>query len=196
MLKSAFHLEQLGDRVLHRSISQKFAGRLASAVAILPMACVLVVGSACAQMSVDCKGEIDLPVSLYTGDGIQLVKGRFDIEIRSEKGLDFLVFLQKGEIISLVNGQSIGGHVMADNLPDQPMLGTVYLYSVGTSHEPEKDEKSSVTFMEHLKNRPWKAALRVYRYSAPQNREVAFILEEESKPGEWSRTDFKLFLKK
>ena len=54
------------------------------------------------------KGEIELPTTLYTGDRIELEKGRFEIEIRSEKGLNFLVFLRKGELISLVNGQGDG----------------------------------------------------------------------------------------
>jgi len=146
-------------------------------------------------MSVAYKGEIELPVSLWTGDGVQLEKGKFEIEIRSEKGLYFLAFLRKGEIISLVNGQAMGAEVKADKFPDQPMVGTVYLYAA-TPHEPEKDEKSSVTFVEHLRSRPWRAALRVYNYSDPQNREVDFILDEESTPGQWSRTNFKLFLKK
>ena len=163
--------------------------------AILPLAWGVFVGSACAQMSVVYKGDIELPTSLCTGDGIQLEKGKFEIEIRSEKGLRLLAFLRKGEIISLVNGQALGAEVKADKLPDQPMVGTVYLYAA-TPHEPEKDEKSSVTFVEHLRSRPWRAALRVYNYSDHQNREVDFILEEESTPGQWSRTNFKLFLKK
>ena len=163
--------------------------------AILPLAWGVFVGSARAQMSIVYKGDIELPTSLCTGDGIQLEKGKFEIEIRSEKGLNFLAFLRKGEIISLVNGQAMGAEVQADKLPDQPMVGTVYLYAA-TPHEPEKDEKSSATFVEHLRSRPWRAALRVYNYSDHQNREVDFILEEESTPGQWSRTNFKLFLKK
>jgi len=169
--------------------------RLTLAAVILPLAWSSFVGSACAQMSVAYKGEIELPVSLWTGDGVQLEKGKFEIEIRSEKGFNFLAFLRKGKIISLVNGQAMGAEVKADKFPDQPMVGTVYLYAA-TPHEPEKDEKSSVTFVEHLRSRPWRAALRVYNYSDPQNREVDFILDEESTPGQWSRTNFKLFLKK
>ena len=157
--KSGVHLEQLGDQVLHRSNSQNFACRLALAAAILSIVWVIFVGSARAQMSVAYKGEVELPVTLFTADGIELEKGRFDIEIRSEKELNFLVFLRKGEIISLVNGQALGAQAKTEDLPDQPMLGTVYLYAAGTSHEPEKDEKSSVTFIEHLKSRPWRAVL-------------------------------------
>jgi hypothetical protein len=170
--------------------------RLKLAGAILPLTWILFTGSAHAEMSVAYTGDVDLPVTLYTGDGIQLEKGRYEIEIRSEKGLNFLAFLRKGELVSLVNGQPIGAQVKANKLPDQPMVGTVYLYAPRAQQDAEKVEKPSVTFAEHLRNRPWRAALRVYNYSDPQNLEVDFILEEKNASGEWSRTDFKLFVKK
>ena len=145
-------------------------------------------------MSTSYRGELELPTSLYTGDGIQLEKGKFQIEIRSEKGRYFLVFLRSGELISLVNGRSPNAEEISKH-PDLPMIGTVYLSPPGTPGGPEKEERSTVTFTEHLRSRPWKAALRAYRFPDPQSREVDFTLQEESKPGEWSRTDFKLFLK-
>src|ERR1039458_5504085 len=144
--------------------------RLKLAGTILPLTWILLAGSARAQMSAAYKGAIDLPVTLYSGDGIQLEKGRYEIELRSEKGFNVLAFLRKGELVSLVNGQAIDAQVKANRLPDQPMIGTVYLYAGGASQEPEKDEKPSVTFAEHLRSRPWRAALRVYNYSDPQNR--------------------------
>lgn len=170
--------------------------RLNLAAAIIPLTSILLAGSARAQMSVAYKSEIQLPVTLCTGDGIQLEKGRYEIEIRSEKALNILAFLRKGEVVSLVTGQAMGAQAKANKLPDQPMIGTTYLYAAGNQQEAEKDEKSSVTFAEHLRSRPWRAALRVYSFSDPQNREVDFIFEEKTTSGDWSRTDFKLFLKK
>ena len=88
----------------------------------------------------------------------------------------------------------MGAEVQADKLPDQPMVGTVYLYAA-TPHEPEKDEKSSVTFVEHLRSRPWKPPSE-FTITLTLKTGRLFILEEESTPGQWSRTNFKLFLKK
>jgi hypothetical protein len=147
-------------------------------------------------MSVSSKGELELPASLYTGEGIQLAKGKFEVEVRSEKEHKFLVFLRNGEIVALVNGQRIGAEEKASKPPDLPLIGTVYLHPPKPSQVQEKEEKSTVTFAEHLRSRPWNAALRAYRYIDPQSREVDFVLEEESKPGQWSRTDFRLFLVK
>jgi hypothetical protein len=147
-------------------------------------------------MSTSSRGELELSAPLYTGDGIELAKGKFRIEIRSEKGRRFLAFQRGGDVIALVNGQPSYSGEKVEKHPDLPMIGTVYLYPPEIPREPEKEEKSTVTFAEHLRTRPWKAALRAYRFSDPQSSEVDFILREESKPGEWSRTDFKLFLKK
>jgi hypothetical protein len=166
------------------------------AASILPLAWVAFAGSGRAEMSVFYRGELVLPMPLYTGDGIRLDKGKCEIEIRSEKAHAFLAFLRNGALVALVNGRPIGAERRADKPPDLPMLGTIYLYPPGPPRIQEKEEKSSVTFAEHLVSRPWKAVLRVYRYSNPQRREVNFMLQEESKPGEWSRTEFNLFLQK
>lgn len=165
-------------------------------VCVLPISLFFCTRPSYAQMTVSWKGELVLPMSLYTGDGIELEKGKFEVEVRAEKEHEFLAFIRNGEILSLVKGQRIAAEERASNLPDLPLIGTVFLHPPQPSHVQEKEEKPTVTFAEHLKSRPWKAALRAYRYDDPQSKEVDFVLEEESKPGEWSRTDFKLFLAK
>src|SRR5207244_7727378 len=113
-----------------------------------------------------------------------------------EKGRHFLVFMRNGEIISLVNEQPRNAGEVANSRPDLAMTGTVYLHPPVPPKIREHEEKSTVTFAEHLKSRPWKAALRVYRFSVPKNNQVDLELDEETEPGKWSRTDFDLFLKK
>ena len=166
------------------------------ATCVVPVSLLLFATLSYAQMSVSSKGELELPTSLYTGDGIQLEKGKFGMEVRSEKEHEFLVFMRNGEVVSLVSGQRIDPEKNAKRLPDLPLIGTVYLHPPKPPQVQEKEEKSTVTFAEHLKSRPWNAALRAYRSIDPQSTEVDFVLEEESKPGEWSRTDFRLFLAK
>jgi len=170
--------------------------RFNHAAYFLPISLILFAKLTHAQMSTSYLGEIDLPSTLYTGDGTELEKGRFQIEIRVEKSRHFLVFMRDGEIISLVNERKRETGEEANKSPDLAMLGTVYLHPPVPPKVREHEEKSTVTFAEHLKNRLWKAALRVYRSSDPQSNEVDFQLDEEIKPGEWSRADFGLFLKK
>jgi hypothetical protein len=149
-----------------------------------------------AQMTVSYRGELELDTTVYTGDGIELKKGKFEIEIRSEKGHQFLVFLRGGNVIALVNGGSADNEGKEKKRPDVPLTGTIYLYPPEIPREPQKEEASTVTFAEHLRSRPWKAALRVYGDPSHLNNEVDCVLEEETKPGQWSRTQFNLFLKK
>jgi hypothetical protein len=149
-----------------------------------------------AQMTVSYRGELELDTTVYTGDGIELKKGKFEIEIRSEKGHQFLVFLRGGDVIALVNGESADNEAKDKKRPDMPLTGTVYLYPPEIPREPPKEEASSVTFAEHLRGRPWKATLRVYGDPSSPNHEVDCVLEQEMKPGQWSRTQFNLFLKK
>jgi len=151
-------------------------------------------GPASAQISTTYAGDLELPMPLYTRDGTRLEKGKFQIEIRLEKGRHFLAFLRNRQLVSLVDEQPANSAEGSAQLPDLPIIGTVYLRSAGTPLA--KEEKATVTFAEHLGSRPWKADIRVYRYSDPQKNEVYFLLEEELKPGEWSRTQFKLFLHK
>jgi len=161
-----------------------------------PISLILFAGLTHAQMSASYVGELDLPSTLYTGDGVQLQKGRFQIEIRFEKGRHFLLFMRDGAIVSLVNEKPHDAGEGASQRPDLPMTGTVYLHPPAPPKVREHEEKSTVTFAEHLRSRPWKAALRVYRFSVSQRSEVDVELDEEIKPGEWSRTDFGLFLEK
>src|SRR6266404_1463547 len=176
-----------------------FQGRklpFSSPAYFLPISLILFAGLARGQMTTAYEGELDLPSTLYTGDGIELESGRFQIEIRVEKAHHFLVFMRDGEIVSLVNERKHDAGDEANKGPDVPMIGTVYLHPPAPPKVREREEKATVTFAEHLKSRPWNAALRVHHLSGPQSNEVDFELDEEIKPGEWSRADFSLVLKK
>ena len=143
-------------------------------------------------------GELQLPVTLYSSDGTELEKGEFHVDLRSEKGSCMLVFLRGSDSVKVVNGVAEASENVTATAPTLPLIGTVYLYESKTpkGSEEEKrpaDEKPNVTFIEHLGARPWKAALRAYCYPQPGPPEVVFVLKEQKSPGEWIRTDFKLF---
>ena len=85
--------------------------------------------------------EIRLPLDLYTGDGILLRKGGFDLEVRREKEHYSLVFLQDEEILAVVNGQETAQEAARTLLP---VMGTHYLRStaipLGTAEERQLSE--------------------------------------------------------
>jgi len=140
-------------------------------------------------------GELTLPIPLYTPDGVQLEPWKFGIQIRREKERRVLVFLHGDQVIDMVSGTALQDHPSSGKLPDVPVIGTVYLYLADVPREP-KEEKATVTFAQHLRSRPWKAALRVYRYADSGNPAVDFILTEELKPGERLQNVFSLLLSK
>jgi hypothetical protein len=170
--------------------------KLVPSASILLMSGIWLAAPAHAQMTVSYRGELELDTTVYTRDGVELKKGKFEIEIRSEKRHQFLVFLRGGDVIARLNGEPVDNEGKDKKRPDVPLTGTVYLYPPEIPREPPKEEASSVTFAEHLRGRPWKAALRVYGEPSSLNDEVDCVLEEETKPGQWSRTQFNLFLKK
>jgi hypothetical protein len=178
----------------NRDGKEKFELLLPATILLISWICLAAPTNA--QMTVSYRGELELGTTVYTGDGIELRKGKFEIEIRSEKGRRFLVFLRGGDVIALVNGASANNEGKDKKRPDVPLTGTIYLYPPEIPREPQKEEASTVTFAEHLRGRPWKAALRVYGDPSHLNNEVDCVLEEETKPGQWSRTQFNLFLKK
>jgi hypothetical protein len=147
------------------------------------------------QMPVAYWGELTLPVPLYTPEGVQLEPGKFGIQIRSEKERRVLLFLHGDHVVATVTGTPVESQPSSGKLPDVPVIGTVYLYPPDVPREP-KEEKPTVTFTQHLRSRPWKAALRVYRYADPANAAVDFIFTEELKPGERLQNEFNLLLSK
>ncbi|HEX2523984.1 MAG TPA: hypothetical protein VHP35_17875, partial [Terriglobia bacterium] len=53
------------------------------------------------------KGELQLPVDLYTSEGILLEKGTFEIEVRQEKGHYALVAIKKDKVLARLRGEMV-----------------------------------------------------------------------------------------
>ena len=149
-----------------------------------------------AQMATSYQGKIELPVDLYSGDGILLEKGKFDVEVRSEKGHYFLVFFRSGKILALVNGRSPAREAK-ESPATIPVVGTVFLRSTAEPIRTEEERHYVKTGRPQYaeETRDWKATLRVYRATKPTSKDVYFIFEERADHGEWTRTEFTLFFK-
>jgi hypothetical protein len=148
-----------------------------------------------AQSVVSYKSDIQLPVDMYTGDGVLLQKGHFDLEVRSEGGHYSLLFLDKNKTIARLNGQTVGKGLeeSKDLCPCIPLLGTTLLLP---NTPIEKGKGTAAAVAPRLPNLSWKATLRVYKSPNPSDKEVRFIFQEKENSGQQIRVHFRLFLKK
>ena len=153
-----------------------------------------------AQMIASYTGQVNLPISVFTGDGVQLEKGRYELEVRTEKNRRFLAFVRDGEVLALANAQP----GLADENPDVPLVGTIYLYPAKSADETskksgqasDKKEKTDLMLAEYLESRPWIASMRVYECIDRAKVGVYFIFQEKAGAGQSSSIVFELFRKK
>jgi len=137
--------------------------------------------------------EIRLPVDIYTGDGILLRKGNFNLEVRRENEHYTLVFLENEEILAVVNGRETAREATQIMLP---LVGTHYLrftgIPLGTAEERQLSKTGRPSYQDD--DRDWESTLRVYRGSDQD--EVHFIFQKRKDWADWERTLFKLFRKR
>ncbi len=136
------------------------------------------------------------PRDLYTGEGVLLEKGPYNLQLRWEKGHHSLAFLREEAIIALVNGQS--HREEAGEKWIIPVVGTIFLRStaqpIGTDEERHYSKTGRAQY--EYEPRDWSATMRAYRSVDSENREVRFVLRENGKDGKAKRKDFVLFLDK
>ena len=126
-------------------------------------------------------GEIDLPVELYTTDGISLGPGKFQVKIRQESQRYALVFLNEGKQAAKI--MSVPAGVWSAGVPLAP---TTLLW-------PPPQEKAEIRskISPYLANLCWEATLRVYRSAEPSGKEIRAIFQAPTK-----QIEFPLFLEK
>ena len=140
--------------------------------------------------------QLYLPMDLYTGEGLRIEKGSYNLELRFEKGHHSLVFLRGERIIAVVNG-----------LPHQeevsqkwviPVVGTLFLrptaIPIGTDEERHYSKTGQAQY--EYEPRDWKATMRVFQSVDEGNKEIRFVLQKTGKLGEPTRNNFLLFLDK
>ena len=134
--------------------------------------------------------EMRLPQDLYTGDGIRLGKGAFDLEVRRENEHYSLVFLKDQEIVAIVNGRETAAGPTERVIP---VVGTHYLRStaipLGTAEERQLSKTGRPQYQDD--DREWDTSLRVFRGS---DDEVHFVFQRKKDWDHWEGTVFKLFL--
>ncbi len=134
---------------------------------------------------------MQIPVDLYTAQGIRLEAGRYELEVKQQESGYTLVFTTSGRISAVV--KEVKGEDSAVAAAEIPLVGTHYMRSsnepVLTAFERRTSRTGKPRYEEEA--RDWKAALRVYRSQADDA--VFFTFQERRPRGQWSRAHFQLF---
>ena len=138
------------------------------------------------------QGSIKLPFDLYTSDRTKLERGRYELEIRLEEGLPFLVFISGGQTVALVRAQATEGDQEKATVP---VVGTIFMRLKDLPMPTDEDRHYSKTGRPQYEEerRDWKATMRVYAASRKSGATVVFLFHLRGKDEEWMRTSFKLF---
>jgi hypothetical protein len=123
------------------------------------------------------RGEVWLPVELYTASGESIPSGKRELEIRSEGDDYILVFLSGEKRIASIHGKT-GARAAGFNIP---IVGTILLWPVKTA-----PTKSSIS--PYLANLSWSVTLRLYQASEPASKELRAIFRDKA-----IRVEFPLF---
>ena len=139
------------------------------------------------------RAYIQLPVDLYTAEGAHLAKSRYEVEVKLEQEKYILTFRSQGEVRALVNGLVSENDAVASAV-NIPLVGTHFLRPYVQEEATDGDRKLSKTGRSQYEEqeRDWKATLRAYRH--PYDNEALLVFQERQE-GEWSRVEFRLFLK-
>jgi hypothetical protein len=136
------------------------------------------------------KGQITLPIDLYTTEGTGLPKGKYEIQVNVDKQRFLLSFHSAGKSVAELAGHEMQGDLF--NLPATvPLVGTQYLRSsaepVQTAQERQYSKTGLPQYAEEA--RDWKATMRVYKSDVGS---VFFVFQLGGKDGRYRRVDFKL----
>ena len=163
---------------------------LRSAAGILGM--VLISGPSILYCLPSYKGTMQIPVDLYTEDGIRLKKGLYELEIK-QQGTDHVLVFSAADRTQAVVKQTTGEDSGVE-AAEIPLVGTHYMRSsdepVLTAFERRMSKTGAPRYQEEI--RDWKAAIRVYRSRTGDT--VFFTFQERQERGRWSRSHFRLLL--
>ena len=160
----------------------------------------VLLGPLAAEVTTTYKGELPLPEDLYSSDGILLKKGKFEVEVRYERGHYVLVLAEKGDKLvtkedkpsAKVGGEAVSGEQSRAFMKGVPLFGTVRLESAQPS-EPAK-ENETPSNPTPLPKFSWEVTLRAFEVSNKD--EVAFVFRKNGSAQPPTTVVFRLFRNK
>jgi hypothetical protein len=129
------------------------------------------------------RGEVDLPGEVFTADGASITRGKHPLEVRMQGDRYTLVVAGPEKQSASLEGVPFTGL----DWFVRPVVGTILLWS---AKEPPAEESRS-KLSPYLTNVDWRATLRLYRSTDPQNEELRAVLADGPK-----RIQFTLFSSK
>jgi len=137
------------------------------------------------------KGELRLPVELFTEGGMRVQPGKAALELRFEKGQYSLWFLSDGPRV-VIKGRPFRE---AELHLGTPLSGTILLRAMDDFLASTEDRQHSKTGRAQYEeaSHDWKATLRVYRSLDPKSQECYFVFQARTQFGSWDRVVFRMF---
>jgi hypothetical protein len=137
-------------------------------------------------------GVMTLPTDLFTQEGTNLEKGKYQIEVVSDGTHWTLSFLSEGKDRVVVKGNVTAGDLF--DVPGLlPLVGTHYMRSSAEPLKTAQERQFSKTGLPQYaeQERDWKATIRAYKNSR-EPAEVFFIFQVKNAGSQPARADFKL----
>jgi hypothetical protein len=108
------------------------------------------------------RGEVRLPVDLYTEAGGTIASGKYQVEVRLEAGAAKLAFLSGSDVVAAIEADA--------KRPDTnftiPLAGTVLLRPVEKPKSEESSDQSRSEISPYLTPISWNTTLRFYKSSS------------------------------
>jgi hypothetical protein len=139
------------------------------------------------------KGELQLPVDLYTSEGILLEKGTFEIEVRQEKGHYALVAIKKDKVLARLRGEMVSEDESLQVSRGMPLTGTLRLEEASEGAKETANE-SAANPSPYLSRLSWRVTLRVFE--APNKNDVVFVFRNNRSAEPSTTVTFRLFRNK
>lgn len=142
------------------------------------------------------RGELPLPIDLYSSDGILLEKGKFEVEVRYERDHYALAIAKKeGKPLTKVGGQTVSREQLKEVQQGVPLFGTLRLESPQPSGAAkEAGNETSSNPSPYLPRFSWQVTLRAFE--VPNKDEVVFLFRNNGSVEPPTTVVFRLFRNK
>jgi hypothetical protein len=108
------------------------------------------------------RGEVRLPVDLYTQAGEPIAGGKYQVEVRLGAGAPKLAFLSGSDVVASIDAQA----KRSDASFTIPLAGTVLLRPVDKPTAEESSDKDGSEISPYLAPISWNTTLRIYKSSS------------------------------
>lgn len=137
------------------------------------------------------KGELQLPFDLYTSEGLQLEKGRWEIEVRQQNTRYEFIFNKKNKTVARVGGDTVAEEKLKQLSLGVPLTGTIRLEETPAEEADKEPPSDSSSYLIRLS---WRVTLRVL--GSPNSNEVILSFRKDGTSEPPSRVIFRLFRSK